>query len=120
MSNRNYQNIVRESYQGYTHSTSRNRKVDQHDVSAIRTTVPCTGFAKSRPITAQRPGGPKAQRPGGPEAHTVLLSSGKSTRMLRFASGLGAQMKDDEFEFVYHFHNHFNPFRSFLSLHVAK
>ena len=60
------------------------------------------------------------RRPGGPEAHTVLLSSGKSTRMLRFASGLGAQMKDGEFEFVYHFNNHFNPFRSFLSLHVAK
>ena len=40
--------------------------------------------------------------------------------MHSFASGLGAQMKDGEFEFVYHFNNHFNLFRSFLSLHVAK
>lgn len=55
-----------------------------------------------------------------PEVHIVLLSSGKSTRMHRPASGLGAQMKEGEFEFVYHFNNHFNPFRSFLSLHVAK
>ena len=30
------------------------------------------------------------------------------------------KMDDGEFEFVYHFNNHFNPFRSFLSLHVAK
>ena len=29
-------------------------------------------------------------------------------------------MKDGEFEFVYYFNNHFNPFRSFLSLNVAK
>ena len=50
-------------------------------------------------------------RPSGPEAHTVLLCSGESTRMHRFALGLGAQMKDGEFEFVYHFNNHFNPFR---------
>ena len=64
------------------------------------------GFAKSRPA-ARRPEGPAAD---GPEAHTVLLSSGKSTRMHSFASGLGAQMKDGEFEFVYHFNNHFNPF----------
>ena len=42
--------------------------------------------------------GPAARRSGGPEAHTVLLSSGKSTRMLRFASGLGAQMNDGEFD----------------------
>ena len=67
------------------------------------------GFSKSRPAAqrpaahgpprpsgpaARRPSGPRptardgpaARRPGGPEAHTVLLSSGKSTRMLRFAS----------------------------------
>ena len=68
---------------------------------------------------ARRPEGPAARgprtargprRPGGPEAHTVLLSSGKSTHMHRFSSGLGAQMKDGEFEFVYHFNNHFNLF----------
>ena len=97
------------------------------------------GFAKSRPAArrpaaqrpaahgpprpsgpaARRPSGPRptdgprpttARRPGGPEAHTVLLSSGKSTHMHRFSSGLGAQMKDGEFEFVYHFNNHFNLF----------
>lgn len=55
-----------------------------------------------------------------PEVHIVLLSSGKSTRMHRSASGPGAQMKEGDSEFVYHFNNHFNPFRSFLSLHVAK
>ena len=70
--------------------------------------------AGPRPVTVTQ------RRPGGPVAHTVLLSSHKSTRMHRFASGLGAQMKDGEFEFVYHFNNHFNPFRYFLSLHVAK
>ena len=69
---------------------------------------------------ARRPSGPRptargprpttARRPGGPEAHTVLLSSGKSTHMHRFSSGLGAQMKDGEFEFVYHFNNHFDLF----------
>ena len=30
------------------------------------------------------------------------------------------KMDAGEFEFVYHFNNHFNPFRLFLSLHVAK
>ena len=30
------------------------------------------------------------------------------------------KMDDGEFEFVYHFNNHFNPIRPFLSLHVAK
>ena len=69
-----------------------------------------TGFAKSRPAAqrpaahgppwpsgpaARRPGGPAARRPGGPVAHfsfsTVFLSSGKSTRMHRSASGLGVQ-----------------------------
>ena len=54
--------------------------------------------------------GPAAWWPGGPVAHTVLLSSGKSPHMHRFSSGLGAQMKDGEFEFVYHFNNHFNLF----------
>ena len=83
------------------------------------------GSAKSRPAAhgPPRPSGPAARRssgprptardarlPGDPEAHTVLLSSGKSTHMLRFLSGLGAQMKDGEFEFVYHFNNHFNLF----------
>ena len=29
-------------------------------------------------------------------------------------------MDDGEFEFVYDFNNHFNPFWSFLSFHVAK
>ena len=54
--------------------------------------------------------GPAARRPEGPAAHTVLLSSGKSTHMHRFSLGLGEQMKDGEFEFVYHFNNHFNLF----------
>ena len=76
------------------------------------------GFAKSRPAAqrpaahgpprpsgpaARRPSGPRptardgpaARRPGGPVAHssfsTVFLSSGKSTRMHRSASGLGVQ-----------------------------
>ena len=85
-------------------------------------TSPTLGFASSSPAAhgRPRPSGPAARRPGGPEAHTNLLSIGKSTRMHSFASGLGAQMKDGEFEFVYHFNNHFNLFRSFLSLHVAK
>ena len=30
------------------------------------------------------------------------------------------KMDDGEFEFVYHFNNHLNPIRPFLSLHVAK
>ena len=72
------------------------------------------GFAKSGPS------GLRSTAHDGPEAHTVLLPSGKSMRMHRFASGLGAQMKESEVEFVYHFNNHFNPFRSFLSLHVTK
>ena len=75
---------------------------------------------RSEGPAARGPRPAMARRPGGPEAPTVLLSSGKSMRMHRFASGLGAQMKDGEFEFVYHFNNHFNPFPSFLSLHVAK
>ena len=80
---------------------------------------------------ARRPDGPMAHRPAahgplrlsGPAAwrpgdHLLLLSSGKSTRMQRFASVWAC--KDGEFEFVSHFNNHLNPFRSFLSLHVAK
>ena len=62
---------------------------------------------------ARRPSGPRpatGQGPGGLEAHTVLLSSGKSTHMHRFSSGLGVQMKDGQFEFVYHLNNHFNLF----------
>ena len=86
------------------------------------------GFAKSRPTAHGPPwpsgpgrlGSPAARWPGGPEAHTVLLSSSESTHMHRFPSGLGAQMKDGEFQFVYHFNNHFNSFRSFLLLHVDK
>ena len=40
--------------------------------------------------------------------------------MHRSGSSLGVQNEDGEFEFVYHFNNHFNPFRFLLSLHVAK
>ena len=71
------------------------------------------GFAKSRPAAqrpaahgpprpsgpaARRPSGPRptardgpaARRPGGPEAHTVLLSSGKSTRMAQICISLNS------------------------------
>ena len=77
------------------------------------------GFAKSRPAaerpTTERPTarkGPAARRPRGPvQIFHSFLSSGKSTRMHRSASG---------FEFGYHFNNHLNPFRSFLSSLVVK
>ena len=86
-----------------------------------------TRFAKSRSGPSARDS-PAAWRPEGLVTwqhrglvaqswfSTVFLSSSKFTRMHRSASGLGVQ----KFEFVYHFNNHFNPFRSFLSLHVAK
>ena len=75
------------------------------------------GFAKSRPATAQRPDGPAARRPGGP---VLIFHSFWPAVNPRACTDLhpvwACKMDDGEFEFVYHFNNHFNPFRSFLSL----
>ena len=52
------------------------------------------------------------------------LTTGQGLHPLRMQRDLhrvwACKMDDGEFEFVYHFNNHFNPFRPFLSLHVAK
>ena len=80
------------------------------------------GFAKSRPAAhgPPRPSGPRPtahgpRRPGGPVARRptqfCCLAVNPRACSDNFASGLGAQMKDGEFEFVYHFNNHFNPFK---------
>ena len=80
---------------------------------------------------SQRPAGHGPGRPRGLEAwqHGSLvaqswfftfLSSGKSRACTDLHRVSACKMDDGEFEFVYHFNNHFNPFRSFLSLHVAK
>ena len=86
------------------------------------------GFAKrpSGPRPATRDG-PAAQQPGSPEAG---LPSPDFPQFFCPAVNQCActdphkvwvcKMDDSEFEFVYHFNNHFNPFRPSLSLHVAK
>ena len=61
---------------------------------------------------AQRPGCPAAQRPGGPAVNPHACTDPHLV--------WSCKMDDGEFEFVYHFNDHFNPFRLFLSLHVAK
>jgi len=92
--------------------------------------VPPPGFAKSRPaaqrptaLGPRRPSGPKAQRPGGPAAwrpggpvlifHSFLAVNPRTCTDLHRV--WACKMDDGEFELVYHFNNHFNPFRSFLS-----
>ena len=77
------------------------------------------GFAKSRLVAQPPEGAATARRPGGPVARRPTQFCCPAVNP-RACSGLGTQMKDSEFEFVYHFNNHFNPFRSFLSLHVDK
>ena len=96
------------------------------------------GFAKSRPAAQRpaahgprRPSGPAARRPigrpGGPAARwpspdfpqsfCPAVNPRTCTDLHRVWA---CKMDDGEFEFVYHFNNHFNPIRPFLSLHVAK
>ena len=98
------------------------------------------GFAKSRPA-AQRPtarDGPAARRPIGPWPTAAPRPGGTAARWPspdfpqsfcpavnpRTCTDLhrvwACKMDDGEFEFVYHFNNHFNPFPPFLSFHVAK
>ena len=78
------------------------------------------GFAKSSPA-AQRPA--TAQQPGSPNLiFHKFLASGIFTRLHTYTDlhrVWACKLEDGEFEFVYHFNNHFNPFRSFLSLHAA-
>ena len=84
---------------------------------------------KAGPRSSARDGS-AARRPGGRPltAHaeaqswfsTFFFSSGKSTRMQRSASGWERKIDDGDFKFGYHFNNHLNPFRSFLSVLVAK
>ena len=74
-----------------------------------------------------RPTAPAAWLPGGPEARwpspdlpqffCPAVNSRACTDLHRVWA---CKMDDGEFEFVYHFNNHFNPIRPFLSLHVAK
>ena len=78
-------------------------------------------------MTAPRPGGPAALLPGGAEARwpspdfaqffCPAVNPRACTDLYRVWA---CKMDDGEFEFVYHFNSHFNPFRLFLSLHVAK
>ena len=90
------------------------------------------GFAKSRPAAqgSRRPSGPKAHRPMAhdgtaarwpspdfPQSFCPAVNPRTCTDLHRVWA---CKMDDGEFEFIYHFNNHFNPFRSFLSLHVAK
>ena len=96
---------------------------------------PTWGFAKSRPAAhglrrprgPRRSSGPEARRPGSPAARwpsTDFPQSFCPAVNPRACTDLhrvwACKMDDGEFEFIYHFNNHFNPFRSFLSLHVAK
>ena len=80
-----------------------------------------------RPGTAPRPGGPATRLPGGPEARwpspdfRQFFCPAVNPRACTDLHQVWAcKMDDGEFEFVYHFNNHFNPFRPFLSLHFAK
>ena len=95
------------------------------------------GFAKSRPVAhgPRRPSGPAARRPIGPrptardgpaarwpspdfpQSFCPAVNPRTCTDLHRVWA---CKMDDGEFEFVYHFNNHFNPIRPFLSLHVAK
>ena len=72
-----------------------------------------------RPATAPRPGGPAARWPSPdfPQFFCPAVNPRACTDLHRVWA---CKMDDGEFEFVYHFNNHFNPFRSFLSVHVAK
>ena len=90
------------------------------------------GFAKSRPAAqgSRRPSGPKAHRPMAhdgtaarwpspdfPQSFCPAVNPRTCTDLHRVWA---CKMDDGEFEFVYHFNNHFNPFPPFLSFHVAK
>ena len=72
-----------------------------------------------RPATAPRPGGPAARWPSPyfPQSFCPAVNPRTCTDLHQVWA---CKMDDGEFEFVYHFNNHFNPIRPFLSLHVAK
>ena len=80
-------------------------------------------FAKSRPA-AKRPGGPKAQWPTAACGPLLIFHSFCLVVTPRTCKDLHqvwvCNMDSSEFEFVYHFNNHLNHFRSFLSLLVVK
>jgi len=71
------------------------------------------GFCIGRPV-AQRPTAAQSRL----SAVFWLASSGKSTYIHK--SAWECKIDNGEFEFIYHFNNHFNLFLFFLLLHVAK
>ena len=76
----------------------------------------------TRPATAPWPGVPEARQPGGRVLifHSFFCPAVNPRACTDLHRVWACKMDDGEFEFVYHFNNHFNPFRSFLSVHVAK
>ena len=82
---------------------------------------PTLGFAKSRPAAhgPSGPGGPEARWPSPdfPQFFCPAVNPRACTDLHRVWA---CKMDDGEFEFDYHFNIPFNPFRPFLSLHVAK
>ena len=81
--------------------------------------------AGPRPATAQRPegpaaGGPRPTRRPSPD-FPQFFSPAVNPRACRDLHLVwGRKIDNGYFEFGYHFNNHLNPFRSFLSVLVAK
>ena len=102
------------TFKGHTWGPARVNSDKWHDPKS-------RGFAKSRPATAWRPAahGLEARWPT-PDFPQFFCPEGNPRACTDLHRVWACKMDDGEFEFVYHFNNHFNPFWSFLSLHVAK
>ena len=91
------------------------------DTLALTHELKSRGFAKSRPATAWQPvaHSPEARWPT-PDFPQFFCPEGNPRACTDLNQVWAYKMDDSEFKFVYHFNNHFNPFCSFLSLHVAE
>ena len=72
-----------------------------------------------RPPTAPRPGGPAARWPSPdfPQSFCPAVHPRTCTELQR---AWACKMDDGEFEFVYHFNNHFNPIRPFRCMLLSE
>ena len=81
------------------------------------------GFAKSRPAAHHGPAARGLRWPGGPEAQswfsTVFCPAVNPCTCTGLHQVWACKMDNGEFEFVYHYYNIKQSFRSFHSLHVT-
>ena len=92
-----------------------------HAISLLRGITHLGVLLKAGPRPTARYG-PAARRPDGPVLifHSFFCPAVNPCACTDLHRVWACKMNDGEFEFVYHFNNHFNPFGSFLLLHGSK